>query len=70
MFLQKNMDILKKKYRFTFAEIDDNQNLKRNNDTITTDDRVTMKKSKQIDGFIVHQNDDDYTIEIDSEQDE
>ena len=70
MFLQKNMDILKKKYRFTFAEIDNNQNLKRNNDTITTDDRVTMKKSKQIDGFIVHQNDDDYTIEIDSEQDE
>jgi hypothetical protein len=70
MFLQKNMEILKKKYRFNFSEIDDNQSPKRNNDTITTNDQVTVKKIKQNDELIVHQNDDDYTIEIDSEQDE
>jgi hypothetical protein len=70
MFLEKNMAVLKEKRQFTFSEIDDNQNPKRNNDTITRDDQVTVKKIKQSDELIIHQNDDDYTIEIDSEQNE
>ncbi|CAF1416249.1 unnamed protein product [Didymodactylos carnosus] len=69
MFLQKNMEILKKQYRFTFSEIDNIQNSKRNNDTIVIDDQVTVKKIKQNAELIIHQNN-DYTIEIDSEQDE
>ncbi len=60
---------MKKKYPLTFNEIHDNSNpnLKRSNDIITTDDHMAVKKIQQNDQLIAHHDDDDYTIEIDSE---
>ncbi|CAF0796548.1 unnamed protein product [Adineta steineri] len=70
MFLQKNMDILGKRFPINFAETNNDKDTKRKNDTSIMTDQLIPEKPKQHDHLINQQNNDDYLVDIESENDE
>jgi hypothetical protein len=70
MFLQKNLNILKKKFNVKSIETNNDQDAKRRQDIIILDDRSIPKKVKPQD--IVINNEDNYEdlVNIQSEDDD
>ena len=70
MFLQKNMNILKEKFRIHFTVLNDDQVTKRRDDITILNHQSIQKKMKLYDYGMDQQNDNDYLINIDNDDDE
>ncbi|CAF1460814.1 unnamed protein product [Rotaria sordida] len=67
MFLQKNMNLLQKKFHVNFAATNDNQNTNRKNDTTILNEQSIQKKMKLHEVAIDYQDDDEYLVNIESQ---
>ena len=70
MFLQKSMNILKEKFRIHFTVANDAQGTKRKDDITILNHESIQEKLKLHDDVMDRQNDNDYLINIDSDDDE
>jgi hypothetical protein len=69
MFLQKNMEILKKELHVNFAETNIYQDTKRKNGATIMNDQSMQKKLKHHEHIINHESD-DFLVNIESEDEE
>ncbi|CAF1461710.1 unnamed protein product [Rotaria sordida] len=67
MFLQKNMNLLQEKFHVNFTATNDNQNTKRKNDTTILNEQSIQKKMKLHEVAIDYQDDDEYLVNIESD---